>query len=227
MPDNQFDSFFQESAREVQLDWLWLKAQAKVESNLNPNAVSVAGAKGISQFTDATWNTTGIGSGDKFNPRDAIMAQGRYMKRLLVRFGPTDWEKAATAYNWGPDRLSNFIAKPITNAKGEIIKPAGKFIRELIVNSGPNPNETKEYYPRILKFFLLYRSSSSSVTPSEAYLAAKALQTAVKEWQSLETSRIQGEIDFLKSIDTSMSTLVDGVKEVNVSIIVSKIQGWL
>jgi membrane-bound lytic murein transglycosylase F len=233
MSDNDYDSFFQESATLVKLDWLWLKAQAKQESNMDSNAMSDVGAKGLCQFMDGTWFSSClisgvpvlVGVGDVFNPRDAIMAQGRLMKSLLEQFG--DWEKALTAYNWGSGNLVNFISNPILNTKGEVIKPPGVFVREMIINRGKFPDETKNYYPRILRNYLVYRSQTSNVKPGMLYQMAQALQKATAEWSTLESKRIQDEIDFLSKIDTSMSTLVDGVKDISVSVVVSKIQGWL
>jgi cell wall-associated NlpC family hydrolase len=54
-----------------------LAAQIRQESGFNPTAVSAAGAQGIAQFLPSTWPTWG-GTGDPFNPADAIPAQARY-----------------------------------------------------------------------------------------------------------------------------------------------------
>jgi soluble lytic murein transglycosylase-like protein len=60
-----------------------IAAQIQAESDWNPDAVSPAGAVGISQFlpaTFATWgrNDDGTGNVTPTNPRDEIMAQGRF-----------------------------------------------------------------------------------------------------------------------------------------------------
>ncbi|RBO85323.1 M23 family metallopeptidase [Nocardia puris] len=68
-----------------------LAAQGKQESGFDPNAVSSAGAQGISQFMPETWPTYGLTDEDgngrlsPFDPADAIMAQGRYMCEIAAQ----------------------------------------------------------------------------------------------------------------------------------------------
>ncbi len=57
---------------------------------------SRAGAVGIAQFMPATAAELGI---DPLDPRQAIPAAARYLRRLYDRFG--DWKMALAAYNWG------------------------------------------------------------------------------------------------------------------------------
>lgn len=68
------------------LDWRWMKAQVATESAFNPNAVSPVGAKGLSQFMNATFNDVVKRSGyiqdDIFNPRWNLAAQAWYDKKL-------------------------------------------------------------------------------------------------------------------------------------------------
>jgi cell wall-associated NlpC family hydrolase len=86
-----------------------IAAQDQVESGWNPRIVSSAGAEGIAQFLPATFPQWG--SGSPFNPRDAIMAQGRYdcslaaLAQQLLDKGEatgTATDLALAAYNAGP-----------------------------------------------------------------------------------------------------------------------------
>jgi soluble lytic murein transglycosylase-like protein len=75
-----------------------LAAQLMAESNFNPAAISVAGARGIAQFMPAT--AAAYGLADPFDPAASVDAQARLMADLLRRFGST--ELALAAYNAGP-----------------------------------------------------------------------------------------------------------------------------
>jgi len=69
-----------------------IAAQIDLESSWNPNAYTDSGevpAKGIAQFTDATWQTWGgdhdsDGTNSPYDPGDAIVAQGRLMCDLVA-----------------------------------------------------------------------------------------------------------------------------------------------
>jgi cell wall-associated NlpC family hydrolase len=55
-----------------------IAAQIKQESDWNPDAVSPAGAEGISQFLPTTWPSWSKPGDSPFDPNAAIPAQGRY-----------------------------------------------------------------------------------------------------------------------------------------------------
>jgi murein DD-endopeptidase MepM/ murein hydrolase activator NlpD len=66
-----------------------LAAQLEQESGWNPNAVSPAGAQGLSQFMPGTWIGEGIdgdgdGVRDPFAPADAIASQASFMCKLFA-----------------------------------------------------------------------------------------------------------------------------------------------
>lgn len=95
-----------------------LAAQIDQESGWNPDAVSSAGAEGLTQFMPATWETHG-GGGDPFDPEDAIAAQGRYMGVLWEEVEPyaddderTHIELTLAAYNAGPGAVATHEGIP-------------------------------------------------------------------------------------------------------------------
>ncbi len=75
-----YDSQMQSAAAAYGLTCNSLKAHMYTESCGDPNAQS-AYAKGLMQFTPATWTDYGMG-GDIFNPTDSINASAKYLKAL-------------------------------------------------------------------------------------------------------------------------------------------------
>lgn len=86
-----------------------LAAQLEAESSWNPQAQSRAGAMGIAQFTQDTWDVWG--AGDPMDEEDAIAAQGRFMAFLREELGPLAESEdeltryALAGYNAGPNAV--------------------------------------------------------------------------------------------------------------------------
>lgn len=132
-----YDRLFRKHARKVGLDWHLLKAQAYVESGLDPQAVSPVGAKGIAQFMPATWQDWG--EGDVFNPDACIKAQSRYMVWLINKFIDADdpLKFGVAAYNWG-----------VGNVR-KVYKRQKKFFEAWIAM----PGETQRYVAKVIFFW--------------------------------------------------------------------------
>lgn len=109
IPD-EFLALYQAAGERFKLDWLWLAAVGKVETDhdrMSPGCeTSSAGARGPMQFMPATWKTYGV-DGDVCNPHDAIFAAARYLK---ANGAPGDWHEAILAYNhaeWYYNKVSD------------------------------------------------------------------------------------------------------------------------
>ena len=77
------------------------------ESRFDTRAVSSAGAQGIAQFMPKTAN--GRGLENPFDPLRALEESAEYLRELLQRFG--NLGLAAAAYNAGPGRIKDWLAK--------------------------------------------------------------------------------------------------------------------
>jgi len=146
--EDRYDSLFQYYGQVYQIDWRHLKAQARAESALDPDASSRVGAKGLTQFMDKTfqewWDGTPgiqvVPTGkhpDPFNPEQAIVAQAGMMAWLLKQTG-IDWQLAWAAYNWGIGNLRDLMT--------------AKKTRNYAYLEPYLPSETRNYVARIGNF---------------------------------------------------------------------------
>ena len=76
------------------------------ESHFDPNAVSGAGAEGISQFIPSTARLQGVSN--VYDPSEALQRSARYLRFLTDKFG--NLGLAAAAYNGGEGAVTRYIA---------------------------------------------------------------------------------------------------------------------
>ena len=92
---------------------LELKYMAVIESNLNPVAVSKAGAKGIWQFMYQTARRYGLAINSFVDERMDVVkaadAAARYLRDAYEVFG--DWNLAICSYNCGPGNVRKAIQR--------------------------------------------------------------------------------------------------------------------
>ena len=100
-----FAAEIEAAAQQHGIDPALLKALIRQESNFNPNAVSPAGATGLTQLMPAT--AQGLGVTDPTNPQQAIEGGAKYLRQQLDRFGG-DEKMALAAYNAGPGAVARF-----------------------------------------------------------------------------------------------------------------------
>lgn len=163
--EDRYDSLFQYYASTVELDWIDLKAQAKAESwdpvkkDFNPEAMSPAGAIGLTQFMKMTWlewqdGTPGIQLKDvvfdRKNPERSIFSQAKYLKWLykdiISRSFYAEQKREAikwafAAYNWGIGYVRKYL-------------PIYEQFDNAIVRM---PEETQKYVKRILEYIDEYK----------------------------------------------------------------------
>jgi membrane-bound lytic murein transglycosylase D len=92
---------------------LELKHLAVIESALNPNARSKAGAQGLWQFMYPTGKMYGLSVNsyidERSDPYKATIAAAEYLKALYGLFN--DWQMVLAAYNAGPGTISKAIRR--------------------------------------------------------------------------------------------------------------------
>lgn len=92
---------------------LELKHLAVIESALNPNARSKAGAQGLWQFMYPTGKMYGLNVtsyiDDRSDPYKETVAAAEYLKTLYSMFH--DWQMVLAAYNAGPGTISKAIRR--------------------------------------------------------------------------------------------------------------------
>jgi len=98
----RFRPAFEQAARQTGLPLALLAAVANVESSLDPEARSPAGAHGLFQILPSTARALKL---DVSTPEKNILAGARYLKILERRFRATDLMLAA--YNAGPTAVTN------------------------------------------------------------------------------------------------------------------------
>ena len=114
---------------------------AKVESNLDPFALSPKGARGLWQFMPATARRYGLRvdnfRDDRLDAEMSTQAAARYLRDLYEQFD--DWPLALAAYNAGEQRVQRAIQRS-HGADFWALSATGQL-----------PKETRDYIPSIFK----------------------------------------------------------------------------
>lgn len=106
-PGGPYAAEINASAGRHHIDPGLLRALIRAESNFNPNAVSPAGARGLTQLMPGTAASLGI---DPSVPAQAIEGGARYLAEQLRSFGSP--ELALAAYNAGPGNVRKYGGIP-------------------------------------------------------------------------------------------------------------------
>jgi soluble lytic murein transglycosylase-like protein len=91
------------------LDPALLAGLVKQESAFNPDAVSPAGARGLTQLMPGT--AAGLGVTNPLDPAQALEGGAKYLREQLDRFGG-DVARALAAYNAGPGAVQRYGGVP-------------------------------------------------------------------------------------------------------------------
>jgi hypothetical protein len=126
--DGGYAPLIHEAAEKYDIPVDRLRAVIATESNFDPNAVSRAGAQGLTQLMPATAKELGVR--DPFDPAQNIDGGARYLKEQFDRFG--NWDDAHAAYNAGPARVSR---------GGDLPAETRGYVQKIDARAGPSDLE--------------------------------------------------------------------------------------
>jgi soluble lytic murein transglycosylase-like protein len=129
--ERSFLPIIQRASHRYNIDAALVRAIIMVESEYNPNAISVKGAKGLMQLMPVTAKHLGVVN--VFNPEQNIHAGVRHFKFLLEQFDG-DVKLALAAYNAGTRHVKRY-------------------------NAVPPFKETKRYLKKVFRYYEKYKNT--------------------------------------------------------------------
>lgn len=159
-----------------------------IESNLDPKAVSSAGAAGLWQFLKTTAREYGLAVNsevdERFNIDKETEAACRYLLKAHSMFG--DWFNAAASYNCGTGGLSRRLSEQKRKSFSELWLP----------------EETSRYVYRILAAKMLFSDPEAfGYTAGERYHPVEVSRTVTI------SGSIESLVDFAESYGISYAEL--------------------
>jgi soluble lytic murein transglycosylase-like protein len=113
----KFRPAFERASRDTGLPLSMLVAVGRIESNLQVNARSEAGARGLLQLMPSTAAALQLNIDD---PDANVLGGARYLRQMLDRFSSTDL--ALAAYNAGPTAVQTAGGAPSTGVQTYVAK---------------------------------------------------------------------------------------------------------
>lgn len=112
--DMTYEQMFRSIGLGYDIDWRMLAAQAYVESSFNPMAQGKRGDLGLMQILPNTWQEWAPRANvqDPFDSYSNVLVAATYidhLRTILEARGYPDDKWVLTAYNWGPNRVIDFL----------------------------------------------------------------------------------------------------------------------
>ncbi len=203
---NYYGRFFEEELLKEGMP-LELEYLPVIESAINPNAVSRAGAVGLWQFMPATAKGLGMEINslvdERRDPRMSSRLAARYLKQLHDIYN--DWSLAIAAYNCGPGNVNKALRR--AGAEGEV-KKAFWDIYDFL------PAETRGYVPAFIAAnYVMNYYSHHGISP-----------TIVKRHLTTDTVQVNRHVHF-NQIAAVLNIPVDEIRMLNPQFLKDMIPG--
>lgn len=123
-----------------------LTALVLQESRMNPNAISPAGAMGLTQLMPSTAKYLGVER--PFDPKQNLTGGLKYLNQMIKEFGSV--EAGLAAYNVGPGAFEKLSSRAGSKDVFAIAQTLG--IGPSLKGEGQIPQETLNYVPNVLAY---------------------------------------------------------------------------
>lgn len=154
------------------------------ESAFQPHVVSPAGAQGIAQFMPQVAEAYGLA--DPFDPIGALHASGKFLSELRAQFG--NLGLAAAAYNAGPKRVLNWMAR-----RGKLPAETRQYVRN-ITGHPPEHWTRRNMVASLVTMPLHARCAEAREALAQARGEALALATSARRVVSVTVKAHRGLI---------------------------------
>lgn len=151
--DGPISELVEAAAQRHGVDPMLVHSVIKAESNYNPSAVSIAGARGLMQLMPATARQLGVNN--SFNPKENIEGGVKYLKYLQEKFH--DPALALAAYNAGEGAVAKYN------------------------NSIPPYRETQDYVVKVARNYRAAKAAEVRQKMTAAAITPKPVVTAEPE----------------------------------------------
>ncbi|MBI3397663.1 MAG: lytic transglycosylase domain-containing protein [Deltaproteobacteria bacterium] len=128
-----YDNIIKDICLKYSVDPLLVKAIIKTESDFDPAAASVKGAKGLMQLMPETADDMGINN--VYDPENNIYGGVKYLKRLMGVF-KSDVRLVVAAYNAGENTVLKYNNIPPFKETQRYVKRVFKHLKEYKTNKG-------------------------------------------------------------------------------------------
>jgi soluble lytic murein transglycosylase-like protein len=139
---SRFDDIIERYSAEEGIDPLLVKCIIRIESDFNPDAVSVAGAMGLMQLMQSTARIYGVKN--PLDPEENLRAGIRHFRSLMDCFG-NDISLALAAYHAGASRVKRGMKVPP-------IASTIKYVNEIMLiyrGGGDSTESVKKLYKKL------------------------------------------------------------------------------